>query len=71
MTDRGVRPIPETEFPPDRWFVQSEVERQEVVREMVATGRRPTKLEYAEWEEAILHVDNADELRALVDLAAP
>ena len=30
MTDRGVRPIPETEFPPDRWIVQSEVERQEV-----------------------------------------
>ena len=70
MTDRGVRPIPETEFPPDRWFIQSEVERQEVVREMAASGRRPTKLEYAEWEEAILHADNADELRALADLAA-
>ena len=56
--------------PPDRWFVQSEVPGQEILREIAATGRRPTKLEYAEWEEAILHADNANELRALVDLTA-
>ncbi len=51
MTDRDVRPLPDTFFPPDRWLFQSEVERREVLREMAASGRRPSKLEYAEWEE--------------------
>ena len=70
MTDRGVRPMPDTVYPPDRWFIQSEVDRREVLREMAATGRRPAKLEYAEWTEALLHADNAEALSQLVSLAA-
>ena len=67
-TCRELRPIPETCFPPDRWFIQNAAERQAVLKEVSSTGELPRKMEYDAWTEAVLLNDDA--LQSFVDLAA-
>jgi hypothetical protein len=51
-TSRETRPLPDTIFPPDRWFIQNEAERRSVIAEMALTGHLPKKLEYSAWTDA-------------------
>ena len=70
MSARDVLATPESTFPPARWFIRNEAERQAVVKLMAQTGRRPDKLEYEEWADAVLDPENADVVQQLATSAS-
>ena len=70
MSARDVLATPDSMFPPARWFIRNEAERQAVVKLMAQTGRRPDKLEYEEWADAVLDPENADVVQQLATSAS-
>ena len=68
-TERNTRPMPDTIFPPDRWFIKDEAERREVIAELARTGQKPKKLEYSKWAETILDPELNPEMTRLASTA--